>query len=51
MLEFNNFGKKSLDEIKSILEAMGLHLGMSVPSSAFEPAAVKVPADENNEEE
>lgn len=28
MLQFHNFGKKSLDEIKSILESMGLSLGM-----------------------
>lgn len=30
MLQFHNFGKKSLDEIKSILETMGLSLGMAV---------------------
>ena len=30
MLQFHNFGKKSLDEIKSILEAQGLALGMNV---------------------
>jgi len=30
MLQFHNFGKKSLDEIKAILESMGLHLGMNV---------------------
>jgi len=28
MMGFHNFGKKSLDEIKSILETMGLSLGM-----------------------
>lgn len=28
MLQFHNFGKKSLDEIKSILATMGLSLGM-----------------------
>lgn len=31
MLSFHNFGKKSLDEIKSLLETMGLSLGMEVP--------------------
>ena len=31
MLQFPNFGKKSLDEIKSILESMGLSLGMKLP--------------------
>jgi len=30
MLQFHNFGKKSLDEIKSILEGLGLSLGMSL---------------------
>lgn len=41
MLGFHNFGKKSLDEIKSILETMGLGLGMKIASaseSAAEPA-------------
>lgn len=28
MLKFHNFGKKSLDEIKALLESMNLHLGM-----------------------
>lgn len=30
MLAFHNFGKKSLDEIKVILETMGLSLGMNI---------------------
>ena len=30
MLKFQNFGKKSLDEIKAILETMGLSLGMRI---------------------
>ena len=30
MLQFHNFGKKSLDEIKALLETMGLSLGMNV---------------------
>lgn len=30
MLEFKNFGKKSLNEIKAKLEEMGLHLGMDL---------------------
>ena len=29
MLKFHNFGKKSLDEIKAILESLGLSLGMT----------------------
>lgn len=34
MLKFHNFGKKSLDEISSVLESMGLHLGMGSEDSA-----------------
>ena len=30
MLKTRNFGRKSLNEIKEILEEMGLHLGMKV---------------------
>jgi DNA-directed RNA polymerase subunit alpha len=30
MLKTRNFGRKSLNEIKEILEQMGLHLGMKV---------------------
>lgn len=33
MLGFHNFGKKSLDEIKAILETMGLSLGMNIGAS------------------
>jgi len=33
MLKFRNFGKKSLNEIKGILERMGLSLGMDVRES------------------
>jgi DNA-directed RNA polymerase subunit alpha len=29
MLEFRNFGKKSLNEIKEILDEMSLHFGMT----------------------
>ncbi len=31
MLKYRNFGKKSLNEIKAILDGMGLKLGMSIP--------------------
>ena len=34
MLQFHNFGKKSLDEIKSILSSLGLRLGMSLGQPA-----------------
>ena len=30
MLQFHNFGKKSLDEIKALLDSMGMSLGMNV---------------------
>jgi DNA-directed RNA polymerase subunit alpha len=30
MLEFRNFGKKSLNEIKDILDEMDLHFGMTL---------------------
>ena len=39
MLQFPNFGKKSLDEIKSILETMGLSLGMKLPGMPSKQAA------------
>ncbi len=31
MLRTPNFGRKSLNEIKEVLQAMGLHLGMQIP--------------------
>lgn len=37
MLQFHNFGKKSLDEIKSILESMGLFLGMKIAGVVIAP--------------
>lgn len=40
MLAFHNFGKKSLDEIKIILESMGLSLGKSGSNASFEEALV-----------
>ena len=36
MLAFHNFGKKSLDEIKAILETMGLELGMTAGAAKSE---------------
>lgn len=35
MLQFHNFGKKSLDEIVAILDTLGLRLGMNVPAAAI----------------
>lgn len=34
MLKFHNFGRKSLDEINSILDSLGLSLGMTVGASS-----------------
>lgn len=42
MLKYRNFGKKSLNEIKDKLAALGLTLGM-----AFEPDLLEAPKDEN----
>jgi DNA-directed RNA polymerase subunit alpha len=37
MLKYRNFGKKSLNEIKEKLAALGLGLGMSLDSNLLEP--------------
>lgn len=42
MLKYRNFGKKSLNEIKDKLSALGLTLGMT-----FEPELLEQPKDEN----
>lgn len=42
MLKYRNFGKKSLNEIKDKLSALGLTLGMT-----FEPDLLETPKDEN----
>lgn len=41
MLGFHNFGKKSLDEIKAILETLGLFLGMKLGEEKAEVEAVE----------
>jgi DNA-directed RNA polymerase subunit alpha len=41
MLEFRNFGKKSLNEIKAKLHEMGLHLGMELGRFGITPDNVK----------
>jgi DNA-directed RNA polymerase subunit alpha len=56
MLQFHNFGKKSLDEIKAILETLGLSLGMKVGAAGIVPdmpasAKIRVEDDEEDEEE
>ncbi|MCB1195225.1 DNA-directed RNA polymerase subunit alpha [bacterium] len=35
MLKYRNFGKKSLNEIKAILDGMGLKLGMTIPNDVI----------------
>lgn len=52
MLQFHNFGKKSLDEIKAILETMGLRLGMIAggPIPVAPPSASAL-ADLDSEDE
>jgi DNA-directed RNA polymerase subunit alpha len=53
MLSFHNFGRKSLDEIKSILETMGLSLGMGTGDGAAVavPSAPPVAGEEADEDE
>ena len=43
MLKYRNFGKKSLNEIKDKLAALGLTLGM-----AFEPDLLEAPKEDNS---
>jgi DNA-directed RNA polymerase subunit alpha len=45
MLKYRNFGKKSLNEIKDKLTALGLSLGMN-----FEPGLLEAPKEEPKEE-
>jgi DNA-directed RNA polymerase subunit alpha len=49
MLKTQNFGRKSLNEIKSILAEMGLSLGMELPN--FPAADVIDNVDIEEEEE
>jgi DNA-directed RNA polymerase subunit alpha len=51
MLQFHNFGKKSLDEIKSILDTMGLSLGMAVGVTSDSRGAAPEEAEEELEDE
>lgn len=46
MLKFRNFGKKSLNEIKSKLEEMGLHLGMDLSKMGITRDNVKEVVEE-----
>lgn len=51
MLQFHNFGKKSLDEIKALLETMGLSLGMRAGVAAGVAASTEVDADDEEFED
>jgi len=54
MLRYKNFGKKSLDEIVSKLESMGLSLGMTFSETvndALQAEIEKVKADDETEKE
>ncbi|MBM3288565.1 MAG: DNA-directed RNA polymerase subunit alpha [Candidatus Hydrogenedentes bacterium] len=53
MLQFHNFGKKSLDEIKALLEAMGLSLGMNVGIEvpALVPSSVAIDDESDDDED
>jgi DNA-directed RNA polymerase subunit alpha len=47
MLQFPNFGKKSLDEIKVILTTMGLSLGMKLPATMADLRTAPAETEEN----
>lgn len=42
MLKYRNFGKKSLNEIKDKLQALGLSLGMNIDAALLEPPKEEV---------
>lgn len=50
MLEFRNFGKKSLNEIKAKLHEMNLHLGMDIGRFGITPDNVKDKVKQYREE-
>ena len=47
MLKTKNFGRKSLNEIKAILEEMGLHLGLKL--EGFLPPQIEEKKENNYE--
>jgi DNA-directed RNA polymerase subunit alpha len=51
MLQFHNFGKKSLDEIKALLDSMGMSLGMNVGSAVAISAPAPVIETDTDEDE
>jgi len=50
MLKTKNFGRKSLNEIKSILEEMGLHLGMKLDNFPLPPKPEQAEGQEAEQE-
>jgi DNA-directed RNA polymerase subunit alpha len=51
MLKTKNFGRKSLNEIKAILEEMGLSLGLKLDNFPPPGKAITSGGDEENEDE
>ena len=51
MLQFHNFGKKSLDEIKALLDSMGMSLGMNVGNAAAAVFSIPAPVSETDTDE
>ena len=51
MLQFHNFGRKSLEEIKAILDTMNLHLGMAVGAAVTTSAPAGAAEDEDTADE
>ncbi len=52
MLKFNNFGRKSLDEIKALVESLGLTLGMKISGyTPPVPLPISVPAADEDADE
>jgi DNA-directed RNA polymerase subunit alpha len=49
MLKTKNFGRKSLNEIKAILEEMGLHLGMRLDGFEAPPPPLEEKKEDDNE--
>jgi DNA-directed RNA polymerase subunit alpha len=50
MLEIENFGRKSLEELKKVLEDMGLSLGMDVSGIPISKATGVEEYDKGDEE-
>jgi DNA-directed RNA polymerase subunit alpha len=51
MLQFHNFGRKSLDEIKTLLDSLGLSLGMDVAAAGVRNNSTTDSEEEEGEED